>query len=82
MNTWTTLLPPTELEKTFAPKDISNKTTKPKTVEIRTASGEIKRFVSIQQAAHILGILAPTLAYRCQNQRTDRQGNHYRYIKE
>ncbi len=76
MNTWTTILTPTELEKTFAPKKASGN----KPIEVRTASGAIKRFDSTREAALGIGISKSTVAKLCQERRADKQGNHYRYI--
>ena len=79
MNSWTRLLTPTELEKTFKP--VGNKVPHyKKTVEIRAPNGEIQRFDSAMQAAKNTGINHTTIAKRCRTHHTDKQGNHYRYI--
>lgn len=81
MNSWTQLLTPTKLEKTFANKPVGGKpSNKPKSIEIRTPSGEIKRFNSTVQAARDMGASRITIARLCQEQQTDRHGNQYRYI--
>lgn len=80
MNTWTTLLTPTELEKTFAAKPAKWKPAGKKPVEMRTPSGEIKRFDSATEAARVTNVHSTSINKRCQSGKPDRQGNHYRYI--
>ncbi len=78
MNTWTTLLTPTELEKIRTPNHAGR--TKARTVQITRPDGTTQTFESTRQAALVLGMGQPTLANRCRTHHTDKQGNHYRYI--
>ena len=78
MNTWTTILTPTELEKTFAKKNIGR--TQPRTIQITRPDGTTQTFNGTMQAARSLGVTHPTIKSRCEKNFTDEQGNHYRYI--
>lgn len=80
MNTWTTLLTPTELEKTFARKKVDKSSNKPKIIQITRPDGTTQTFNSTTQAVRSLGISHPTIKNRCEKNFTDRHGNHYRYI--
>lgn len=76
MNTWTTILTPTELEKTFAQKKVD----KPRIIQITRPDGTTQTFNGTMQAARSLGVTHPTIKSRCEKNFTDRQGNQYRYI--
>lgn len=76
MNSWTQILTPTELEKTF--KLIGR--TEARTVQITRPDGTTQTFKSAYQAAKNTGIKHTTIAKRCRNRYTDEQGNRYRYI--
>ena len=78
MNTWTTILTPTELEKTFAQKNTDR--TQPRTIQITRPDGTTQTFNGTMQAARSLGVTHPTIKSRCEKNFTDRQGNQYCYI--
>ena len=80
MNTWTTILTPTELEKTFAQKKVDKSSNKPRTIQITHPDGTTQTFNGTMQAARSLGVTHPTIKSRCEKNFTDRQGNQYRYI--
>nr|DAO70358.1 MAG TPA: NUMOD1 domain protein [Caudoviricetes sp.] len=61
MNTWTTLLTPTELEKTFARKKVDKSSNKPKIIQITRPDGTTQTFNSTTQAVRSLGISHPTI---------------------
>lgn len=79
MNTWTTLLTPTELEKTFV-HTIRKQFNKKKPVEVRTPRGEIKRFDSAKEAALAMNVHESSVNKYCHQSKPDRQGNQCRYI--
>lgn len=79
MNTWTTLLTPTELEKTFV-HTIRKPSNKKKPVEVRSPSGAIKRFDSAKDAALAMNVHESSVNKYCHQSKPDRHGNQYRYI--
>jgi len=79
MNTWTTILTPTELEKTFV-HTIRKPSNKKKPVEVRSPSGAIKCFDSAKEAALAMDVSEPSVNKYCHYGKPDKQGNHYRYI--
>ena len=90
MNTWTTLLTPTELEKEFShkPKGICPPRKKPtkshstarKAIQVIDKKGKKTNFPSISQASIHIGISHKTILSCCNQYRPDQYGNHYRYI--
>ena len=88
MNTWTTLLTPTKLEKEFSPKPkvICPPRKKPTRLHIRKAiqvidkKGNKTNFPSISHASIHIGISHKTIRSCCNQYRPDQYGNHYRYI--
>ena len=79
MNTWTTLLTPTELEKSREPF-IKHPFSKRKPVKVIMATGETEIFPSINAASINIKKPKTTIQRHCENGKPDRQGNHYRYI--
>ncbi len=80
MNTWTTILTPTELEKTFAQKKVDKPSNKPRIIQITRPDGTTQTFNSTMQAARSQGVTHPTIKSRCEKNFTDKHGNTYRYI--
>ncbi|WP_455047096.1 hypothetical protein [Kingella oralis] len=88
MNTWTTILTPTELEKEFShkPKGICSPSKKPthstarKAIQVIDKKGKKTNFPSISQASIHIGISHKTILSCCNQYRPDQYGNHYRYI--
>ena len=88
MNTWTTILTPTELEKEFSPKPkcICPPRKKPthstarKAIQVIDKKGKKTNFPSISQASIHIGISYKTILSCCNQYRPDQYGNHYRYI--